>query len=66
MKLKVRNTETYASTGGKEFDPGLPTVMFIHGSGLDHRGDKGSTITYPLCVDAQQVVEGRPDVDVLH
>jgi len=37
VKLKVRNIETYASTGGKEFDPGLPTVMFIHGSGLDHR-----------------------------
>jgi pimeloyl-ACP methyl ester carboxylesterase len=37
VKLNVRNIETYASTGGKEFDPGLPTVMFIHGSGLDHR-----------------------------
>ena len=37
MKLTVRKTETYASTGGKDFDPGLPTVMFIHGSGLDHR-----------------------------
>ena len=37
MKLTVRNTDTYASTGGKEFDSNLPTVMFIHGSGLDHR-----------------------------
>jgi pimeloyl-ACP methyl ester carboxylesterase len=37
MKLKVRGVETYASTGGKQFDPSLPTVMFIHGSGLDHR-----------------------------
>jgi len=37
MDLQVRGVDTYASTGGKEFDPGLPTVMFIHGSGLDHR-----------------------------
>ncbi|MCZ6487740.1 MAG: alpha/beta hydrolase [Gammaproteobacteria bacterium] len=37
MELMVRNTATYASTGGKEFNPGLPTVLFVHGSGLDHR-----------------------------
>jgi pimeloyl-ACP methyl ester carboxylesterase len=37
MKLLVRDIDTYASTGGKEFDSGLPTIMFVHGSGLDHR-----------------------------
>jgi len=37
MYLQVRDTPTYAATGGKEFDPRLPTVMFVHGSGLDHR-----------------------------
>jgi pimeloyl-ACP methyl ester carboxylesterase len=37
MKLQVRGIDTYASTGGKDFNPALPTVMFVHGSGLDHR-----------------------------
>jgi len=37
MYIEVRGNRTYAATGGKEFDPGLPTVMFVHGSGLDHR-----------------------------
>ncbi|MCP4387653.1 MAG: alpha/beta hydrolase [Gammaproteobacteria bacterium] len=37
MYIDVRGNKTYAATGGKEFDPGLPTVMFVHGSGLDHR-----------------------------
>ena len=37
MYIDVRGHKTYAATGGKEFDPGLPTVMFVHGSGLDHR-----------------------------
>jgi len=37
MYLDVRGIETYAATGGKDFDPELPTVMFVHGSGLDHR-----------------------------
>ena len=36
MKLQVRGIDTYASTGGKDFNPALPTVMFVHGSGLDH------------------------------
>jgi pimeloyl-ACP methyl ester carboxylesterase len=30
--------KTYAATGGKDFNPELPTVLFVHGSGLDHRG----------------------------
>ena len=37
MYIEVRGNKTYAATGGKEFDPALPTVMFVHGSGLDHR-----------------------------
>jgi len=37
MYIDVRGQKTYAATGGKEFDPSLPTVMFVHGSGLDHR-----------------------------
>jgi len=37
MYIDVRGNKTYAATGGKEFDPALPTVMFVHGSGLDHR-----------------------------
>jgi pimeloyl-ACP methyl ester carboxylesterase len=37
MYIDVRGKKAYAATGGKEFDPTLPTVMFVHGSGLDHR-----------------------------
>jgi pimeloyl-ACP methyl ester carboxylesterase len=37
MYLEVRGCRTYAATGGKDFDTSLPTVMFVHGSGLDHR-----------------------------
>ena len=37
MKLEVAGSAVYAATGGKTFDSGLPSVVFIHGSGLDHR-----------------------------
>ncbi len=37
MYIEVNGERVYAATGGKEFDPALPTVMFVHGSGLDHR-----------------------------
>ena len=37
MELQVRGASTYAATGGKEFDNNLATLLFIHGSGLDHR-----------------------------
>ncbi len=37
MYIDVRDQRSYAATGGKDFDPSLPTVMFVHGSGLDHR-----------------------------
>ncbi|MFK7731388.1 MAG: alpha/beta fold hydrolase [Pseudomonadales bacterium] len=37
MKVSVQGVETHIATGGKEFDTSLPTVVFLHGSGLDHR-----------------------------
>ncbi|MFT5658265.1 MAG: pimeloyl-ACP methyl ester carboxylesterase [Gammaproteobacteria bacterium] len=37
MEFTVRGIKTYAATGGKVFDNGLTTVLFIHGTGLDHR-----------------------------
>ena len=37
MELQVRDNNIYAATGGKVFDRHLSTVLFIHGSGLDHR-----------------------------
>jgi len=37
MYTEVRGQKAYAATGGKAFDSSLPTVMFVHGSGLDHR-----------------------------
>jgi pimeloyl-ACP methyl ester carboxylesterase len=37
MELIVKNAPVYVATGGKEFNPELPTVVFIHGSGGDHR-----------------------------
>jgi pimeloyl-ACP methyl ester carboxylesterase len=37
MYLELNDAKTYVATGGKPFDNSLPTVVFIHGSGLDHR-----------------------------
>lgn len=37
MELQVNDVSTYAATGGKVFDRNLPTVLFLHGSGMDHR-----------------------------
>lgn len=37
MKLDVQGQEAHVATGGKDFDATLPTVLFLHGSGLDHR-----------------------------
>jgi pimeloyl-ACP methyl ester carboxylesterase len=36
MKLLVQGKQAYAYTGGKPFDPALPTVVFIHGAVNDH------------------------------
>lgn len=37
MEVEVNGQVAYAATGGKAFDSALPTVLFVHGSGLDHR-----------------------------
>jgi pimeloyl-ACP methyl ester carboxylesterase len=36
MQLTVNGTDTFIATGGKAFDPSLPTVLFLHGAGMDH------------------------------
>lgn len=36
MKLRFAGHEVYAATGGRPFDAARPTIVFIHGAGLDH------------------------------
>jgi pimeloyl-ACP methyl ester carboxylesterase len=36
MILTVDGVEIFATTGGKDFDPKLPVVVFLHGAGFDH------------------------------
>jgi len=36
MKVRVAGHEVYAATGGRPFDATRPTIVFIHGAGLDH------------------------------
>jgi len=36
MYFDVNGKRVFATTGGKIFDNALPTVIFLHGSGLDH------------------------------
>jgi pimeloyl-ACP methyl ester carboxylesterase len=36
MIFEVHNQAAYAYTGGKPFDPSLPTAVFIHGAQHDH------------------------------
>jgi len=36
MKFSVDGHDTYAYTGARAFDPSLPSVVFVHGAGLDH------------------------------
>jgi pimeloyl-ACP methyl ester carboxylesterase len=36
LQLVVDEVKIFAGTGGRDFDPALPTVVFIHGAGLDH------------------------------
>jgi pimeloyl-ACP methyl ester carboxylesterase len=35
MRLEVNGAEVFAATGGREFDPKLPLVVFLHGAGFD-------------------------------
>jgi len=37
MELMINDAPVYVATGGKTFDSTLPTVVFLHGSGGDHR-----------------------------
>jgi pimeloyl-ACP methyl ester carboxylesterase len=36
MRLSVDGNEVFVGTGGRDFDPALPTVLFLHGAGMDH------------------------------
>ncbi len=36
MDLVVDGKKVFVSSGGKPFDPALPTVVFLHGAGMDH------------------------------
>jgi pimeloyl-ACP methyl ester carboxylesterase len=36
MRLTVQGNEAYCYTGGRAFDPALPTAVFIHGAQNDH------------------------------
>jgi pimeloyl-ACP methyl ester carboxylesterase len=36
MRLLVDGIETYAATGGRDFDPKRPLIVFLHGAALDH------------------------------
>jgi pimeloyl-ACP methyl ester carboxylesterase len=36
MEIAIPSGLVYGSTGGKPFDPAQPTVLFIHGAGMDH------------------------------
>jgi|SRR5208282_272227 len=36
MRLIVEGKEIFAGTGGRDFDPALPAVVFLHGAGMDH------------------------------
>ena len=38
MRLTLNNTKIFASTGGRDFDPSGPVVLFVHGSGQSHLG----------------------------
>ncbi len=36
MELAVDGNRVFAATGGRKFDRAQPTVLFIHGAGMDH------------------------------
>lgn len=36
MELRLRGKRVFAGTGGRAFDPALPTAVFLHGAGMDH------------------------------
>ena len=36
MEFVIDGQRMFAATGGRPFDASLPTVLFIHGAGMDH------------------------------
>lgn len=36
MEIQVDGKAAFAATGGRPFDPALPSVAFVHGAGMDH------------------------------
>jgi len=36
MQLKVNGLDVFAANGGKSFNPSQPTVVLLHGAGMDH------------------------------
>jgi pimeloyl-ACP methyl ester carboxylesterase len=36
MQLSVNGIDTFVATGGRPFDPALPSVVMLHGAGFDH------------------------------
>src|ERR1700716_53188 len=36
MQLAVKGIDSFVATGGRPFDPSLPTVAMLHGAGFDH------------------------------
>src|SRR5712675_1751084 len=36
MQLSVNGADVFVATGGRPFDPALPTVVMLHGAGFDH------------------------------
>ncbi len=36
MKITASGRDIFTSTGGQEFDPAQPTIVFLHGAGMDH------------------------------
>src|SRR3984885_6742886 len=36
MRMTVQGKEIFAGTGGRDFDPALPAIVFLHGAGMDH------------------------------
>ena len=36
MRLVVAGSDVFAATGGRDFDPALPAIVFLHGAGFDH------------------------------
>jgi pimeloyl-ACP methyl ester carboxylesterase len=36
VQLSVEGKQVFAGTGGRDFNPSLPAVVFLHGAGMDH------------------------------